>query len=277
MGLLRKPKACRISPASHFDPEAEEADASPLTFGIHEEVYMNNDRKKELREFEHRIGLRFDKLELLNTALTHSSYANQQNLKYGQHNERLEFLGDSVLSMAVSEYLFKKYKTKHEGRLSRMRAGVVCEASLAEIARRLEINKLLYIGKGEELSGGREKDSMLADACEAIIAAIYLDRGFDNAKEFILGFLIPKLTLIEEDSNYNDFKSKLQEYVQKNLMSTIKYIVKGESGPAHDRFFEIEVFLDNKSYGTGSGKSKKEAEQKAAKEALKALGVFGNE
>lgn len=234
---------------------------------------MNNDRKKELREFEKILSVHYDHLEVLNTALTHSSYANQQNLNYNQHNERLEFLGDSVLSMAISDYLYKKYKTKHEGKLTRMRAGVVCEGSLAEIARKLNLNKYLRIGKGEELSGGREKDSMLADACEAVIASIYLDIGFEAAKEFVLRYLIPKLDVIVEDHNYNDFKSKLQEYVQKNMMAAIKYNVKEESGPAHDRSFEIEVFLDNKFYGMGIGKSKKEAEQRAAKEALKSLGV----
>jgi ribonuclease-3 len=238
---------------------------------------MNSDRKRELREFEKIIGVHFDRLELLNCALTHSSYANQYNLKYNDHNERLEFLGDSVLSMAVSDYLYKKYRTKHEGKLTRMRAGVVCEASLVEIAKNINISKYLRMGKGEELSGGREKDSLLADACEAVIAAIYLDRGFDNAKEFILKHLTNKIELIVKDHNYNDFKSKLQEYVQKNLVAAIKYNVKEESGPAHDRLFQIEIFLDNRCYGTGMGKSKKEAEQNAAKEALAKLGVKSND
>lgn len=172
---------------------------------------MNSDRKRELREFEKVLGVHFERLELLNVALTHSSYANQQNLKYYEHNERLEFLGDSVLSMAVSEYLYKKYKAKHEGKLTRIRAGVVCEASLVEISKRLNVNQYIRIGKGEELSGGREKDSLLADACEAIIASIYLDRGFDAAKDFVVAQLAPKIDKIVKDRNYNDFKSKLQE------------------------------------------------------------------
>lgn len=238
---------------------------------------MNSDRKRELREFEKILNVHFDRLELLNVALTHSSYANTQNLNYNDHNERLEFLGDSVLSMAVSDYLYKKYKTKHEGKLTRMRAGVVCEGALVEISRKLNLSKYLRIGKGEELSGGREKDSLLADACEAVIAAIYLDQGFDDAREFVLSHLIIKIDTIVKDHNYNDFKSKLQEYVQKNLMAAIKYEVKEESGPAHDRVFEMEVYLDNKCYGVGSGKSKKEAEQNAAKEALKFIGVEANE
>lgn len=234
---------------------------------------MNSDRKRELREFEKTLGVHYEKQEILNVALTHSSYANAQNLNYNEHNERLEFLGDSVLSMAVSEYLYKKYKTKHEGKLTRMRAGVVCEGSLVEIAKKINLSKYLRIGKGEELSGGREKDSLLADACEAVIASIYLDRGYEAAKDFILSHLIGKIDTIVKDHNYNDFKSKLQEYVQKNLMATIKYNVREESGPAHDRVFEIEVYLDNKSYGVGKGKSKKEAEQNAAKEALDTIGV----
>lgn len=234
---------------------------------------MNSDRKRELREFEKAIGVHFDRLELLNVALTHSSYANAQNLKYNDHNERLEFLGDSVLSIAVSEYLYKKYRTKHEGKLTRIRAGVVCEGALAEISRSLNVSKYIRIGKGEELSGGREKDSLLADACEAIIASIFLDRGLEAAKDFVIGHLASKIDTIVMDHNYNDFKSKLQEYVQKNLMAAIKYNVKEESGPAHDKTFEIELYLDNKCYGVGTGKSKKEAEQNAAKEALNSLGV----
>lgn len=237
---------------------------------------MNSERKRELREFERILDIHFDRLELLNVALTHSSYANQHNLNYNDHNERLEFLGDSVLSMAVSDYLYKKYRTKHEGKLTRLRAGVVCEASLVEISKKLNLSKYLRIGKGEELSGGREKDSLLADALEAVIASIYLDRGFDDAREFVLKHLESKIDVIVKDRNYNDFKSKLQEYVQKNMMAVIKYNVKEETGPAHDRIFEIEVFLDNKCYGIGKGKSKKEAEQNAAKEALKNIGVESN-
>lgn len=238
---------------------------------------MNSERKKMLKEFQEKLGVHFNRLELLDVALTHSSYANQFNLTYNDHNERLEFLGDSVLSMTVSEYLYKKYKNKPEGKLTRIRAGVVCESSLAEVSRRLGVNRYLRIGKGEELSGGREKDSLLADACEAIIAAVYLDRGFEKARDFVLKNLEEKIELFSESRNYNDFKSKLQEYVQKNLSATIKYNISGEFGPDHDKTFEIEVFLDNKCYGKGIGKSKKEAEQLAAKNALKVLGVETND
>lgn len=234
---------------------------------------MIRERNKELKEFQKILGIEFNKLELLNIALTHSSYANQFSLTYNDHNERLEFLGDSVLSMVISEYLYKKFKTKQEGKLTRIRAGVVCESSLAEVSRRLLINKYIKIGKGEELSGGREKDSLLADACEAVIAAIYLDSGLENARRFVLNNLTDKIDKISNNYNYRDYKSKLQEYVQGNSLAVIKYTVSNESGPPHDKTFEIEIYLDNKCFGKGKGKSKKEAEQNAAKEALIALGV----
>lgn len=234
---------------------------------------MNTERRKQLQEFTEILGVKFESFFILNIALTHSSYAHQYNLKYNEHNERLEFLGDSVLSLIVSEHLYKKYKNKQEGKLSRIRAGVVCESSLADIARKLMINKYIMIGKGEELSGRREKESLLADACEAVIAAIYLDKGLEEARDFVIKHLEAKIEVIVKDHNYNDYKSKLQEYVQKNLLSAIEYKVTGETGPAHDKTFRIEVYLDNSFFGEGDGKSKKEAEQKAAREALRVLGV----
>jgi ribonuclease III len=234
---------------------------------------MNLERRKQLAEFQEILSISFDSLVVLNIALTHSSYAHQHNLKYNDHNERLEFLGDSVLSLIVSEYLYKKYRNKQEGKLSRIRAGVVCESSLASVARNLFINKFIMIGKGEELSGGREKDSLLADACEAVIAAVYLEKGLEEARKFVLEHLVEKIEVIVKDHNYNDYKSKLQEYVQKNLLSAIEYRVIEETGPAHDKTFQIEVYLDNKCFGRGLGKSKKEAEQKSAREALRMLGV----
>lgn len=238
---------------------------------------MNNERKKELKKFEKIINVDFDNIELLDIALTHSSYANQYNMNYNHHNERLEFLGDSVLSIVISEYLFKKCKSKHEGKLTRMRSAIVCESSLAELAKRLDVKDYIKIGKGEEISGGRQKDSLLADACEAIIAAIYLDKGYDKVKNFILKFLDKTIEISVKYQNFNDYKSRLQEYVQKTSMSTIKYVVDKEEGPDHDKTFEIKVYLDNKCYGTGTGKSKKESEQCAAMKALKELGVEINE
>lgn len=237
---------------------------------------MKEDRKRQLKEFQEIIGIEFDSMKLIDAALTHSSYANQYNYKYDGHNERLEFLGDSVLSIAVSEYLYKNYKNEHEGRLTKVRAGVVCEPSLASVARKLSLNVYLRIGKGEELSGGREKDSLLADACEAVIAAIYLDKGYEKARDFVLENLLDKIVMLEKDKNFDDFKTKLQEYVQRKLFVQIEYVIVNESGPDHNKVFEAEVLLDGKCSGKGKGKTKKEAEQKAAKEALKALGVKDN-
>jgi len=238
---------------------------------------MDNKRKNQLKEFEKIIEIHFDNIELLDYALTHSSYANQFNMSYNHHNERLEFLGDSILSLVVSEYLYKKYKNKHEGKLTRIRASVVCETSLAEVARKIKINEYIRIGKGEELTGGRNKDSLLADACEAVIASIYLDKGYEEVKRFVLNNLKDKIESTIKGINFNDYKSKLQEYVQRIMTSTIKYNVSNEWGPDHDKTFEVNLYLDNNCYGTGIGKSKKEAEQNAAKEALKALGVEINE
>lgn len=234
-------------------------------------------RVTDIREFEKIIGVTFKNIVLLDKALTHSSFANQFGLKYDDHNERLEFLGDSILSMIVSEFLYKKYKTKQEGKLTRIRAAVVCEPSLADISRSLKVSKYIRIGKGEELSGGREKDSLLADACEAIIAAIYLDNGIEEARKFILKYLEPKIEGIGENYNYRDFKSRLQEYVQKSLLVPIKYLVSKEYGPPHDKTFEVKVLLNEKEKGHGVGKSKKEAEQGAAKDALANMGVYFND
>lgn len=234
---------------------------------------MKSERKKKLIEFQDIIGVNFDNIDLLDNALTHTSYANQHNLTYNHHNERLEFLGDAVLSIVVSEYLYKKYKNKPEGKLTKIRAGVVCESSLAEISRKLTVNQYLRIGRGEELSGGREKDSLVADACEAIIAAIYLDKGIEIVKEFIIGNFSDKIELTGRGKSYNDYKTRLQEHVQKSSPTIIKYAVVSESGPDHNKMFETEVHFNNKCYGRGMGKSKKEAEQNAAREALNSLGV----
>lgn len=234
---------------------------------------MKSERMKSLLEFQNIIGVNFDNIDLLDNALTHTSYANQHNLTYNQHNERLEFLGDAVLSIVVSEYLYKKYKNKPEGKLTKIRAGVVCESSLAEVARKIGINQYLRIGKGEELSGGREKDSLIADACEAIIAAIYLDKGIEAAREFVIKNLSNKIEITGKGKSYNDYKTRLQEYIQKGNVAVIKYKVVSESGPDHNKMFETEVYINEKCYGRGKGKSKKEAEQISAKTALNTLGV----
>ena len=238
---------------------------------------MDNLRKKELVEFENAAGISFNNIELIDTALTHSSYANQKGLKYNDHNERLEFLGDSVLSMVISEHLYKKYRSRPEGKLTRIRAAIVCEATLAETARKICLNNYLLIGKGEEMSNGREKDSLLADAMEAVIAAVYLDGGYDTVKKFIIALLNDKIEKMGKIKSLNDYKSKLQEYVQKNSDLQLSYELIEEAGPPHDRTFKMKVMLGDKEFGEGSGKSKKESEQNAAKEALKKLGAVNNE
>ncbi len=232
---------------------------------------MNEDRKNDLEKFQEIIGVKFKNIRLIDAALTHSSYANQYGLSYNHHNERLEFLGDSVLSIVVSEYLYKKYKVKPEGKLTKIRASIVCESSLAETAKRININQYIRIGKGEELSGGRNKDSMLADACEAVIAAIYMDQGYEAAKGFVLGFMQDIIDESGREKNNHDYKTTLQEKVQKLLLGEIKYEVTGDWGPDHEKTFQIEVSVNGRTLGCGQGKSKKEAQQSAAREALKEL------
>lgn len=232
---------------------------------------MNEDRMNELEKFMDIIGVRFKNIKLLDAALTHSSYANQYGLSYNHHNERLEFLGDSVLSLVVSEYLYKKYKTKPEGKLTKIRAAIVCEGSLAETARKICINQYIRIGRGEELSGGRHKDSMLADACEAVIASIYMDQGYEAAREFILNFMKDIIEESGKEKNNHDYKTTLQEKVQKMMLGDIKYEVTGDWGPDHEKTFQVQVSVNGKILGSGQGKSKKEAQQSAAREALKEL------
>lgn len=234
---------------------------------------MYQERKKQLDYVQDVIGVKFNNINLLDAALTHSSYANQFNLSYNHHNERLEFLGDSVLSIVISEYLYKKYSNKPEGRLTKIRAGIVCETSLAKGARAIHLNEYLLIGKGEEVSGGRNKASLVADAYEAVIASIYLDHGYDVAKNFILKTLSAIIEESGTEKKDTDYKTQLQEYVQKNYPGEIKYEVTNDWGPDHDKVFEVELFINSKSYGRATGKSKKEAQQKAASRALIELGA----
>lgn len=239
------------------------------------EVSMENidgSRKEKLEELEKKINYTFKKKYLLSRALTHSSYANQKGLSYIEHNERLEFLGDSVLSLAVSEHIFKKYKNRQEGKLTKMRAGVVCEASLYMRAQALGLGEYMLIGRGEEITGGRRRISILADACEALIAAIYIDGGFDCAKKFIISQLEDSIAQTVKGSDIDDFKSRLQEYLQKDQEATIRYEVIGEEGPPHNRTFHVRVSINGGMTGEGWGKSKKKAEQEAARGVLQKLG-----
>ncbi len=216
--------------------------------------------------FEARIGHRFADDALLRTALTHTSYANEAK-GYRPHNERLEFLGDSVLSFVVAEELYSASPRLPEGELTRRRAALVCEPALAGFARQIGLGEALQLGKGEEQSGGRSRPSILADAFEALIAALYLDGGIAAARSFILPFVRGA------GRAAGDYKTRLQEVVQQNPEEHLRYRVVGESGPDHDKQFLVEVCLNSNCIGTGAGHSKKLAEQQAARQALVLMGL----
>ena len=208
---------------------------------------------------------------LLTTAMTHSSYANEHRDQHIQNNERLEFLGDSILGLVSADYVFHRYPNVPEGQLTKMRAAVVCEQTLYEVAKELGLDHLLLLGRGEE-NGGRKRPSILADSVEALIGAIYLDGGLESARTFILSFLPAKVDLAEQGGAFRDYKTALQEIVQKNRQETLCYRLSGESGPDHDKRFTVQVLLNRNIFAEGTGRSKKEAEQMAAKAALELMG-----
>lgn len=212
--------------------------------------------------------------EILITALTHSSYANENKLGVEGYNERLEFLGDAVLSLIVSQYLYKKYPHYPEGELTKIRAKVVCESSLAKAAEQIDLGKYLLLGKGEESTGGRFRESILADASEAIAGAIYMDSDFDTVYVLMLErFEQDIVNAVDRGKLFNDYKTELQEILQKTNKSKLEYIVYNEEGPDHNKVFYMNVVINEIIIGTGSGKNKKEAEQAAAKDALKNMGI----
>lgn len=219
---------------------------------------------KNIEEFENKIGYHFQDRELLGKALTHSSYANEQR-KLGDNNERLEFLGDAVLEMVSSTCLFLDNPDMHEGEMTKLRASLVCEPTLASIAREISVDKYIFLGKGEENTGGRERDSIVSDAFEAIIGAIFLDGGLDAAKQFIVKFV---MTDIENKKLFHDSKTILQEIVQKDYKEPLRYVLIEESGPDHNKIFTTAALLSEKEIGRGTGRTKKAAEQKAAYEAI---------
>lgn len=214
-------------------------------------------------ELEEKLHYHFKNRDLLITALTHSSYANEAKAPT-KYNERLEFLGDSVLSLVVANHLFR-HSTRPEGELSRMRASLVSEEALFQFAKEIDLGAYLRLGRGEELGGGRERPSVVSDAFEAVIAALYLDGGMEAARSFILPFITEGKTAEE------DYKTKLQEVIQQNPEDKLSYAVTGESGPAHDKRFEVTVLLNGSAMAAGTGRSKKSAEQQAAKAALRKL------
>ena len=224
----------------------------------------------DITEFEGFIRYHFQNKHLLLEALSHSSYANEKR-KTRNSNERLEFLGDSVLSIVVSDFLFHKYPNLPEGELTKLRASMVCEKALHVFAQEIHLGDFLLLGKGEEHTGGRTRSSILADAFEAVIAAIYLDGGMEAAKRHILRF-IPKDPELEEPIGFQDYKTQLQEVIQKNPEEKVEYVLVDEVGPDHNKAFTVEVCLNSNVIGTGVGHSKKAAEQLAAKEALTLMG-----
>jgi ribonuclease-3 len=222
------------------------------------------------------LQYRFRSQALLDEALTHKSHVNERRSASRKHNERLEFLGDAVLSLIVSDYLAMALPDSTEGALSKLKAKVVSETSLAKAARRVELGKLLRLGRGEELSKGREKTSLLADALEAIIAAVYLDGGFDACRSFTLRVLGPELDVIEEQKvrpGLDDYKTQLQEWCQKHHNTLPHYETVQETGPDHHKMFEVELTIKGSVMGVGRGHSKKEAEQRAAQQALEQVGA----
>jgi len=218
---------------------------------------------RDLKELEQKTGYHFKDFSLLERAMTHSSYANERHMPKYESNERLEFLGDAVLELISSEFLFSMNPEMPEGELTRTRASMVCEPALAFCARELALGKYIRLGKGEETSGGRRRDSITSDALEALIGAIYIDGGFDGAKEFINRHILKDL---ENKKLFFDSKTILQELVQGELeiKTPVTYQLINEKGPEHNKSFESAAYIDGKQYGTGKGKSKKAAEQEAA-------------
>ena len=222
-----------------------------------------------IKDLEVAIGYHFENISLLQNALTHSSYANERWHNSLMSNERLEFLGDSILGMCVAEYLYQNFPDRPEGELTRMRADMVCEKTLAAVANRIDLGRHLLLGNGEELGGGRSRNSILADAVESVIAASFLDGGMEAAKQFIRQFILVEVPVTR--MNNADYKTALQELVQQKKNQVLSYTLVGESGPDHDKRFDVEVKLNGNVVGLGSGSSKKRAEQDAARVAIETL------
>ncbi|MEW6182757.1 MAG: ribonuclease III [Bacillota bacterium] len=222
------------------------------------------------KELSDKIGFVWREEAYLRQALTHGSYAYEHPVM--PNNQRLEFLGDAVLQLAVSDYLYRRFPEKSEGELTKLRAAVVCEPSLARLAQDLGIGEALLIGRGEAQSGGRQRPSILADAFEAVLGALYLDQGLDKAAKFLLVRLEPVINDVLEGRQESDYKTELQELLQQHSRENVSYVILKEEGPDHAKFFTAGVFWRGTCLGQGEGRSKKEAEQRAAREALKHMG-----
>lgn len=220
---------------------------------------------RTLSDLEKKIGYKFKNINLLKQAMTHSSFSNEQKIKRLANYERIEFLGDAVLELISSEYFYHAFPDQTEGKLTKIRASAVCEQALAITARELELGSYLLLGRGEEATGGRNRDSIIADAVEATIGAIYLDSGIEQAKAFIHKFVLNDL---ESKALFYDAKSILQEYVQNGKLGTLQYKLDKEEGPEHDKAFFVKAYLEDVMIGEGIGHNKKDAEQKAAYQAI---------
>lgn len=232
---------------------------------------ISREEKDQLKAFEKKLGVAFRKKDLLRRALTHKSYANEQQLSPLENNERLEYLGDAVLELVISDLLMKTYPEHSEGELSKLRAAVVNEHQLTEVARAIDLGKYLYLGRGEDRTGGREKPSLLSDALEAVLGAVYLDRGFRAIFKRVEKHFEKIVKRVGAEGFAKDYKTRLQEMAQARFRLTPQYKLMKATGPDHSKTFEIHLFIREKLYGTGKGHSKKSAEQKAASKALEAL------
>jgi ribonuclease-3 len=238
---------------------------------------MDKERKKTLKELQKKIGYRFKSLDLLNQSLRHKSFVHENVDAQGQDNERLEFLGDAVLDLVIGHLIMDRYPDYAEGSLSRLRASVVNETRLAKIARDLVLGEYLLLGKGEEMTRGREKSSILSSSLEALLAAIYLDGGYKKAFKTIARLFFRTLEVAEKESFYQDYKTKLQEISQDTFKAIPRYVLAKEYGPDHQKVFGVQVQIQGKVAGVGAGRSKKEAEQRAARRTLEKLNLSWKE
>jgi len=224
----------------------------------------------DLKQLQHKLHIQFRNAMLLKQAFTHASYVNEHRFSQNQDNERLEFLGDAVLELTVSEFLYNLYPDRPEGELTKLRASIVCEPSLVQFALSLDFGRYVLLGKGEEMTGGRTRPALLADVFESFVGALYLDQGLEAVRQFLHDHVFPSIT-VNGRPQMSDYKTELQELTQHHSMGALEYRIVEERGPAHEREFVSEVYMGSKCLGRGSGRSKKEAEQQAAAVALKQL------
>ena len=235
---------------------------------------LTKERKKELEQFCKNLGLHFKEYSILDLAFHHRSYSNENSSHKKYNNERLEFLGDSVLGLATAAFLYNDMENNNEGDLAKIKSNVVSEQTLGPIAlEKMHIDRYLVLGKGEEMSGGRKKRAILADAVEAVIGALYIDQGYEAAEKLVLDIIVPEIRKVQTDTGFKDYKTMLQEFCQKNYGKCPVYKLDKMTGPDHDRTFYTVAKIGDAVYGPAAGKNKKSSEQEAAKTALKALGI----